>query len=492
MNRAPLASHNWPVDADYDPQAHGVGVAHIGPGAFHRAHQAVYTDDALAAAGGDWRILGVSLRSTETADALNAQNGRYTLTIRSDTHAPPTYRTIGALAGALSPRDGSAAILEALTRPQIRLVSLTITEKAYAADRETGALNADDPQIAADLAAPETPASAIGLITRALQLRRRAGASPFTVMSCDNLPDNGRLLRAVVLGFAERLEPELAQWIADEVSFPSTMVDRITPASSSTLRAEVRAATGHDDHAPVETEAFHQWVIEDNFCNGRPAWEKAGALMVKNVAPYENMKLRMLNGAHSLIAYAGFLSGCKYVRDVMSDAQLSRLVAAHIQAAAQTLPPLEGVDFVHYGQALLQRFRNPNIAHETRQIAMDGSQKLPQRIFAPAIDILQQGGDEATFAFATAVWIRYLQGRHENGETFPINDPRAEEFTALWTQNERDLKSLIAAILCTPNLAPPALAGAARFQNAVHAHLKTIITEGMAVAVAAVTKNHVS
>lgn len=484
MTVTDTVENSWQSTLGYTPDDHDVGIVHIGAGAFHRAHQAVYTDDALAKSGGDWRILGVSLRSAETANALNAQNGLYNLVVRSDQADAPAFRVIGAMAGILTAQDGIDPIITAMTDPKVRVVSLTITEKAYGLDRATGDLDLSDPVISADLRTPYAPRTAIGLIVRVLQLRRQLGHNAFTALSCDNLPDNGRLLRSAVLGYAHQIDPDLAGWIADNARFPCTMVDRITPACTPELIQETQDLTGLADQAPIETEPFSQWVIEDDFCNGRPAWDEVGVLMVDDVAPYENMKLRLLNGAHSMLAYAGFLSGHTYVRDVMTDPVLSQLVARHIKTATATLAPLEGIDFDAYGRALLERFRNPNIAHETYQIAMDGSQKMPQRIFEPAAKAIAQGNDSDTFSFATAVWIRYLLGRHDTGETYALRDPRETELASLCKSCDEDPEALVAAVFALPNLVPTELAAISEFQKAVQSCLKQMLANGMQSAIA--------
>jgi fructuronate reductase len=475
----------WPVSSGYDPANNQVGIVHIGPGAFHRAHQAVFTDDVLAQFGGDWRILGVSLRSATTAQNLNAQNGLYTLVVRPDKLGMPSeYRVIGSIALILAPDVGVASVLTAMARPETRIVSLTITEKAYCVNSGKGALDIHDPQIAADLANSKMPTGAIGLITRALQMRYEAGLAPFSVMSCDNLPDNGLTVRTAVLGFAQHVDPMLASWIQANVSFPATMVDRITPATTQALCDEVHRETGRLDSIPVETEPFSQWVVEDNFCNGRPAWGEVGVLMVKDVRPYEQMKLRMLNGAHSMLAYAGFLAGHRYVRDVMADPALARLVARHINAAGATLDSLDGVNFKEYAQKLLLRFSNPNIAHETYQIAMDGSQKMPQRIFEPALVALDRGGDVDPFAFAIACWIHYLSGAHKSGERYELRDPRQSELSRACEAGGRDSNAVVSEIFALPDLVPLGLAESISFQLLVCKHLDAMRAGGMKVAIA--------
>jgi fructuronate reductase len=268
------------------------------------------------------------------------------------------------------------------------------------------------------------------MLTEGLRLRHEKGVPPYTVLCCDNLPENGVLLRAGVVNFARRLDPQLAGLIGANVAFPSCMVDRITPASTDATLADARLLTGCGDLAAVETEPFSQWVIEDAFPAGRPAWESAGALFVNDVKPYEAMKLRMLNGAHSMLAYAGFLSGCKYVRDVMAHRELGPLVERHLQAAAFTLPELHGIDFNAYARELIDRFANPAIGHETYQIAMDGTEKLPQRILSPAVEAMSDGLDIRPFAFAVACWMRYCLGRTDSGEVYALRDPREIEIRA--------------------------------------------------------------
>lgn len=416
------------IEVSYAPSEHSVGIVHFGTGAFHRAHQAIYTDDVLAKTGGDWRILGVSLQSTHIADALNAQDGIYSLVQRNQ-DGQPIIRKIGSISGVVAASRDAAPVFESLSSPNTYVVSMTVTEKAYGILRDKSGVDLKHPSIAADLADPEHPVGIIGMLVKGLMLRRDAGLPSFTVLCCDNLPDNGDMVRAGVLDFAKRIDPALGEWIAKNTCFPNTMVDRITPAATSELIAEVSDILGQEDKVPVETEAFTQWVIEDKFCGPRPAWEDAGALFVKDVAPFENMKLRMLNGAHSMLAYLGFVQGCTYVRDVMAQAHLAKLVDQHMQAAAKTLQPLSGINFDDYRAQLIERFENPNIAHETYQIAMDGTQKLPQRIFAPAIDAVEKGLSIDSFALATAAWMRYCLGQTPDGTKYELRDPRADEIS---------------------------------------------------------------
>ena len=385
---------------DYVPQDHGVGIVHLGVGAFHRAHQAVMTDDALAKQGGDWRIIGVSMRRKDIANNLNRQNGLYTVLERGSTAT--TARVIAAIDHAIA--ADAPATLDALCDPRVRVVTITVTEAGYGIERESRMPDASNSIVAADLATPASPAGVLGMLVASIARRREAGDVPFTVLSCDNLPDNGSLVRDGVVGFARAIgDEDLADWIVSNITFPSCMVDRITPAPTIETQLEAARQTGCEDKASVETEPFTQWIVEDNFPSGRPHWEAGGALFTTDVTPYERMKLTMLNGCHSMLAYAGFLTNKTFVRDVMVDVDLDALVQRHFQAASGLLQPLEGIDFNNYAAELTDRFSNPAIAHETFQIATDGSQKLPQRIFQTAVEALDAQQNIRPFAFVRGV-----------------------------------------------------------------------------------------
>lgn len=465
----------------FDRDALKSGIVHLGTGAFHKAHQAVATDDALAASGGDWMITGVSLRSGDVADQLNPQDGLYTLLVRDADGVQP--RVIGSIRRVLvAPREPDV-VMAALTAPETKIVSLTITEKGYGVDQKTGGLDPAHPSIAPDLANPRAPTGAVGYIVEALRQRRDNELPPFTVLTCDNLPHNGKVLQRLVTEFADRVDPALAAYIREQVPFPSTMVDRITPASTDATYADAKRLTGFDDLAAVETEPFTQWVIEDRFVAGRPNWEAGGVIFAGNVAPYEKMKLRMLNGAHSMLAYSGFIAGHKYVRDVMGDAALAKLVARQMQAAAATLDPVPGVDLGQYAADLQTRFANPAIAHMTYQIAMDGTQKLPQRLIEPAIQTLRSGGSLDAYAFAVAAWMRYCLGMTETGETYTLRDPREAEITALLNGAGRDLGSIVDRLMALPGLFPDELSGAPQWRAAVQSKLESMLADGMRAAI---------
>lgn len=455
------------------------GILHIGIGAFHRAHQAVYTDAAMAAKGGNWHIIGVSLRSSDSVDALNAQDCAFTVIER---HANgPKARRITSLSHAIAAARDVRPVLAALADRAIRIVTITVTEKAYGIDRQSGKIQNDHPAIRHDLENAAEPSGLIGILVAGLRSRKAAGIRPFTVLSCDNLPANGRLLRSGVIDFARRIDPELGDWISANVSFPSTMVDRITPASTAATYADARTLTGKDDPAAIETEPFSQWVIEDDFPDGRPAWEAAGAILVADVAPYESMKLRMLNGSHSLIAYLGQLGRYRHVRDAMANDNFARLVARHMENAAATMPPLAGIDFARYGAELIARFRNPEIAHETRQIAMDGTEKLPQRIFAPACDLPDDSPHIGTFALCFAAWLAFIhqQIHHpapDDARRLPV-DPRAGEIADL-LDSPQDAEGLYDRLAQLPGWLPGPLQDTPNWRAAVISRLSMLLSEG--------------
>lgn len=463
----------------YDPMAHGIGLVHLGTGAFHKAHQADYTDRVLAMRGGDWRILGASLRSTSVADALNEQDGLYTLLVRDGTGS--RGHVIGSIAHVVAASRDARPLRDALAAEETRVITLTVTEKAYGIDRATRRVVESHAAIAHDLAHPEEPVGAVGLLVWAIRRRRTLGMAQPTILCCDNLPENGRLLQAGVCDLAERLEPGLGAWIEAHVAFPCSMVDRITPASTPRTLADAAALTGCEDRAAVETEPFTMWVIEDHFPAGRPAWELAGALLVGDVAPYEHMKLRMLNGAHSLLAYAGHVGGHRYVRDAMADPALAGVVQAYMRAAAATLAPLDGVDFADYATQLCARFSNPAIAHETYQIAMDGTEKLPQRILAAAVDDLARNpaSPDSLFAFATAAWMRYCLGVTEAGQAYALRDPRADEIARAVRGCEHDAPALMRALLELPGLFPGPLKASRAWQGLVSGFLGAMMARGM-------------
>jgi fructuronate reductase len=414
----------------YDREATRIGIVHLGIGAFHRAHQAVYVDDRLAAGERDWAICGASLRSPDTADALLPQDGLYTMAVRSaDGKA---LRVVGSVRQLLVAPVGPEALLETMSDPHVRIVSLTVTEKGYCHDPATGTLREDHPEIVADLRNPVAPRSAPGYLVEALRRRRMAGHAPFTVLCCDNLPANGRTVAEVIGRYAELCDADLGRYVRDEVAFPSTMVDRIVPATTDADRAGISERLGVEDAWPVMTEPFTQWVIEDRFGNGRPRFEDSGAQLVSDVAPYELMKLRLLNGSHSTLAYLGYLAGYETVSDVMADPNFARLVREFMDEEVTptlTVPP--GADLAGYKRQLQERFANPALKHRTWQIAMDGSQKLPQRLLGTIRERLKAGAPIPRLALGVAAWMRYVAGIDERGQPIDVRDPLAHRLRRL-------------------------------------------------------------
>ncbi len=407
----------------YDRDAVRRGVVHLGIGAFHRAHQAAIFEAALASGDLRWGVTGVSLRSAGVRDQMAPQDGLYTLLVR-DGEGERT-QVIGAVREVLVAPEDPAAVVAALASPDTHLVTLTITEKGYKLDRAGGGLLRDDPDVAHDLASLEAPRTAAGFLVAGLAARRAAELAPFTALSCDNLPHNGALLRDAVLAMAEAHDPALAAWIAAEGAFPATMVDRIVPATTDADIALLAARLGVQDRAMVKTEPFLQWVVEDRFCGPRPDLAAFGVQLTDAVAPWEGAKLRLLNGAHSAIAYLGGLAGDSYVHEFVGRPEGRALVEALWDEAAETLEPPAGLDVPAYRRALMARFANPALQHRTRQIAMDGSQKLPQRLIAPMAERRARGLPVEALALAVAAWMRWQAGVTDLGEHFSIDDPIA-------------------------------------------------------------------
>lgn len=410
----------------YDRSAVRAGMLHLGVGAFHRAHQAVYMDDVLAAGETGWGVIGASLRSPDVRDALAPQDWLYTLALRSGEGMQ--LRVIGAIQTMLVAPEDPGRLIARMADPAIRILSLTVTEKGYCHHPASGALDEAHPDIRHDLANPEAPRSAPGLLAAALALRKAAGLAPFTVLSCDNLPANGRTVKRVLSRFAALRDPELGKWVAGEVACPSTMIDRIVPATTDEDRADIAAALGMEDAWPVMAEPFTQWVVEDRFPAGRPDLAAAGVALVADVEPFEHMKLRLLNASHSALAYLGSLAGYGTVAEAVADPAFAAFIRAMMaQEIAPTLPMPAGVDLAAYQEALMRRFANPALKHRTGQIAMDGSQKLPQRLLGTIRDRLAAGVPFPRLALAVAGWMRYVAGVDERGRLIDVRDPLAAE-----------------------------------------------------------------
>ena len=403
-----------------------VGIVHLGIGAFHRAHQAVYTAAAMERAGGDWGILGVAQRRPAAVDALGPQEGLFSVLERGperdDVTVVASVRDV-----LLAPREPDR-LADALADPRVHVVTLTVTEKGYPRDRATGGLAVDDLEVASDLAGG-APRTAVGQLARAIALRAAAGeAGPLTVVSCDNLPRNGAVLERLVRDFLARLPDReggyALGWLDRHARFPSTMVDRVVPATTPEDREEAARRLGLEDRGTVVAEPFSQWVIEDAFAGPRPAWDTAGALLVADAGPHEAVKLRLLNGTHSMLAYVGGLAGARTVAAAWGDPAVAeageRLGTEDLEP---TLPKAPGIDLAAYRAELGHRWINPRIQHRLEQIGTDGSQKLPARLAEPARRRLEEGAPPRWIALVMAAWARHLQAP-EGG--LPVNDPGAQ------------------------------------------------------------------
>lgn len=430
----------------YDLAAVRVGWAHLGCGAFHRAHQAEFADDLLAAGHLGWGLVGINLRAPDIEAALMPQDGLY-LRIARDGDVEQR-RVIGAIRKAVSAAGDSRDAIQRLADPAISVVTLTITEKGYCHNPATGALQLAHPDIVYDRAAPDVPVSAPGVLVAALAARRATGAPPLTLVSCDNVPGNGRVLRDAVLGFAQLQRPALAKWIERHVAFPDTMVDRIVPATSQADRELVARTLGVDDHGLVVGEGFRQWVIEDRFAGDRPPWELAGAELVADVRPFEAMKMRLLNGCQSALATLGYLAGCEHTADAMALPALAGYAQALMRhETAPTLAMPAGVDVSAYQTLVLRRLRNGAIAHRTWQIATDGSQKIPQRLLEPLRWHLARGRDAPLLALAVAGWMQFVSGRDLHGQAIDVSDPLAPALRRLADQAGPDPAALTRGLL---------------------------------------------
>lgn len=465
----------------YDRAKVRPGIVHLGIGAFHRAHMAVYVDDLLEK-DPSWGIVGASLRRPDTKEALEPQDGLYTIAVRDAAGTHP--RVIGSILAVMDANTEREALLALMADPAIRIVSLTVTEKGYCHDPATGELDESHPDIVHDLVNPGQPKSAPGMLVEALARRRAAGLAPFTVMSCDNLPSNGATAKRIVTRFAGLRDAALGRWV-EEVAFPSTMVDRIVPSTTDADRDEVTRLIGATDAWPIMTEPFTQWVIEDHFPSGRPAFETAGAQLVDDVEPFEHMKLRMLNGSHSTMAYAGYLGGYDYIAEVMGDAAYVRLI--HGLMSQEVMPTLDmpGVDLGAYRDQLLERFRNPALKHRTWQIAMDGSQKLPQRLLGTIRDRLAAGAGFERLALGVAAWMRYVTGVDEKGEEIDVRDPLALRMHAIAADAGDDPAALFDGLVALNEVFGDDLAGNAAFRRAVLAALESLFDRGARATVAA-------
>lgn len=412
-----LAALPPPVERPrFDAAALRCGIVHLGLGAFHRAHQAVFTDEAIAGAGGDWGIVSVSMRRPAVAEALARQDGLYTV---ETLDCEPSYRVIGSIRRTLWLPGASQAVLQAIAAPNIHVVTLTVTETGYCLVRD--ALDTAHPDIVHDLEHPRSPRSAIGVLVAALALRRAAGGGPMTVISCDNLAENGARLSGAVLSLASRWGNRLPDWIAAHVTFPESVVDCIVPAATEESGARANRALGVQDDASVQRESFAQWVMEDRFAGPYPAWVAAGAQIVPSCAEYRRLKLHVLNAAHSALAYLGMARGHERVREAAADPAIAEFLERMI--GTEIAPALTALDVQGYWKKTARRFGNPMLDHRLAQIAQDGAAKLSQRYSPLMLANLRSGLPYARMAEVYAAWLRFMEASGAPVDVCGLADP---------------------------------------------------------------------
>ncbi|MGO1517404.1 MAG: mannitol dehydrogenase family protein [Arthrobacter sp.] len=418
-----------------------IGIVHFGVGGFHRAHQAMYLD-ALMNAGQDldWAICGVGLmpHDQRMRDVMSDQDGLYTLVAKAP-DGTRDARVIGSIARYLYAPDEPELVLEQLTDPEVRIVSLTVTEGGYNYNPSTGEFDATTPAVAADLAEGAVPTTTFGFVTEALRRRRAAGIEPFTVMSCDNIQGNGHLAAKVFTTFARLKDPELGAWVAEQVPFPNSMVDRITPVTTEADRAAIAAEYGVQDAWPVVCEDFIQWVLEDRFPTGRPDWGSVGVQLVDDVEPYELMKLRLLNCSHQGIAYLGYLAGYRFAHEACSDPLLVEFLLAYMEReATPTLQPVPGIDLDAYRHELIERFANEQVQDTLARLAAESSDRIPTWLVPVIRANLSDGGAVRLSAAIVASWARYARGVDEAGQPIEVVDRLRDRVLAAAAAQDQD------------------------------------------------------
>lgn len=439
----------------YDRSQLDCGIAHIGVGNFVRSHLAVFLHEYLQAQPEHWMMYGIGLRETDIplVEAMNGQDNLYTLAERSGSRA--TCKIIGAIKEFVYAPPHMERVIHRLASDAIKIVSLTVTEKGYY-DDAAGDLDASHPAIKADMQGG-IPQTALGVLYRVAKARKERNGAPLTLLSCDNLPNNGNRLRHLLVQFAELQDRSVATWISDYTSCPNSMVDRITPSVTRATQEFVQATCGVDDQCPVMSESFIQWVLEDQFINGRPRWEtvrvpihfeaRSTAVQVQftgDVAPYEKMKMRLLNGSHSALAYLSYLMGFRFVDEAMNDMLVRRFVQHYMDEIAPTVPAVPGVDIPVYKATLIERFANSAVRDQVQRLAEDGSKKIRNFMVPPLEERLVAGASIDVIAFAVAAWFRYLRGDDEQSQPIDVVDPMRTELIARARQYPHDPAQLLA------------------------------------------------
>ncbi|MGB3258102.1 MAG: mannitol dehydrogenase family protein [Ornithinimicrobium sp.] len=460
----------------YDRSAVTRGIVHFGVGGFHRAHEAMYTDRLMEAGKGqDWGICGVGVlpHDRKIVETLNAQDGLYTLVIKHP-DGERESRVIGSIIEMLFAPDDPAAVLEAMSDPATRIVSLTITEGGYLVNQVTGEFDAKDESIQSDLEGGSAPTTAFGFIVEALRMRREAGVDPFTVMSCDNLPGNGDTARTMITAFARLKDPDLADWMTEHVPFPNCMVDRITPVTSSEDIEALAESTGVEDEWPVVCEPFTQWVLEDDFVSDRPAWEEVEAQLVDDVVPFELMKLRLLNASHQALCYLGVLDGYTYAHEVCQDELFVKFLLGYMEhEGSATLPHVPDTDLEEYRQTLIERFANPEVRDTLARLCAESSDRIPKWLVPVIQHNLEHDGPIEHSALIVASWARYAEGEDEQGNPIKVVDRIKDRVMAAAAKQDEDP----IAFLRDPDLFGN-LSENERFTHAYQEHLDVLHSGG--------------
>jgi mannitol 2-dehydrogenase len=428
LNQASLGSLSIPVPS-YDRAQVKVGIVHFGVGGFHRAHQAMYLDQLMERGKGlDWGICGVGVMpfDLKMKEAMQSQDCLYTLVLKApDGSWEP--RIVGSIVQYLYAPDDPDAVIEKMADPATRIVSLTVTEGGYNFHPATGEFDETNPDVQADLAPGAIPATTFGLVTEALVRRRSRGIEPFTVMSCDNILGNGHMAEKVFTAFARLRDPELGEWIAGNVRFPNSMVDRITPVTTDEDRAQISERFGVEDAWPVVCEPFTQWALEDNFSCGRPPFEEVGVQVVADVEPYELMKLRLLNASHQALCYFGYLAGYRLVHEVAQDPLIANFLLDYMnREATPTLAPVPGIDLDAYKLQLIERFSNAGVRDTVARLCAKSSERIPEWLLPVVRENLAAGRDVTLSAAVVASWARYAEGVDEQGEPIEVVDRLAD------------------------------------------------------------------
>ncbi len=469
----------------YNPEKVNIGIVHIGLGAFHRGHQAVYVEKNMNRhKGGNWSISAANVRSNaELVNQLTAQRCQYHVAEYSDSENA-TLREVNAIGEAIFAGDDKSALFARLLSTDTKIVTLTVTEKGYCLTPADKTLNKNDPNIQHDISFPDQPKTAPGILVEALFRRRALGLAPFTILSCDNMPSNGALIRQAVCELAAYRGTEFESWVSHHVAFPSSMVDRIVPAMTEHSLARLQQELHCTDPNAVMCEAFSQWVVEDNFPQGRPDWEHDGVQMVKDVHPFETMKLRLLNGSHSLLAYLGLAANIQTVAEAVALPEFVTLIRRYMTSEAMpTLNMPQGVNVVEYIETLIQRFSNDSLQHQLSQIATDGSQKIPQRWLSIVEEniVEENTAEEKTVtpvvALGVAAWILYMRGKDASNNEHPVNDPLAEEFNALHSKYDKP-EEFIRHSLASKSVFPAALNNNDGFYQAVLSAYQSLLSKG--------------